>query len=188
MSGAKFSPQDVHLHYCGGAHKRFETVCQLGEWWWELGGDWGLGILDGIVLSRLPLTVSMRFDLSEPGAGGVSWSWVSDVWPRRLGDDGLPFDQRVQLSIHVGRDAIQVSGEGVEMTLRQELTDGRLTAGPKTLECQLHSGDFQLALDGQSIVKGAMKPLQPGMMCLSAGANACRESRARIGEIGLWEW
>ena len=180
-------PTQDRFLWCGGAHKRFERVCRNDEWWWQQCGDWGLGIMDGVLLGRLPLMITMRVDISERSAGSVSWSWVSDVWPRRMGDDGLPFDQKAQISVHVGREAIQIAGQCIENSTRFGFHDGKLVDGPFSLRCIVEDHLLRVSVGEKENHKFSCEidTPRPGLLCVGAGANSCREANARFGTIEL---
>jgi hypothetical protein len=186
---AVFSPRsEGSFAWNGGAHKRWARVFRHGEWWWELGGDWGQGIVQGIVMAGPRLEVMARVDLSSPTAGGVSWTWVVDALARRSGVDGLGVEHDTQISVGLSRDSIDVSGRCVRAAPhRRPLAPRRATTGPCTVSWSMAHGHLAVSLDGERLIECAVGPCLPGLLMLGAGAHGTRESNARAGEVRV-EW
>ncbi|MEN9796435.1 MAG: hypothetical protein RL653_131 [Pseudomonadota bacterium] len=186
---ARFSPSEAAAFaWNAGAHKRWARVFRGGEWWWELGGDWGQGVAQGLVLAGPVLEVEARVDLSSPTAGGVSWAWAVDVLARRGGVDGLGLEADVQLSVGLSREALEVSGRCVAGGPRKvTLPPGKATSGPRTVSWKVEGGSVRVALDGEPLLEAEVSACLPGVLMLGAGANGSLESNTRVGTITV-DW
>jgi hypothetical protein len=183
----RYSPEDVaSFAWTGSGYLRWHRVVRDGRWWWELGGDWGQGIVKGLVLRGDERALSFDVDLTNPEAGGVSCAWVTDVLMRRLGPDGLGFEHETELAFGLDRTRVSLSGRAVVGgTATATLAQGEATAQPRTLSLQLSAGRAELLLGGVSKLVAEIGSLRPGLLMMGAGAHGALASKARWTDLAV---
>lgn len=169
--------------WCGGGWKRFQPRWHAGAWWWELGGDWAMGIVDGVTLWGDDVELGIDVDLTAPHAGAVSVGWVVDVQTRRLGPDGLGFEHGVELAVGVDRRAVQVSGRCVGEPRRVVLPAGASTDAPGRLRWVFVEGAISVLWNDVEVWAGRIDPPAPGLLLIGSGADASIEAKARWGNL-----
>jgi hypothetical protein len=166
-----------------GAHKRWARIFRYSEWWWELGGDWGQGVVQGFVLGE-PCRILARVDLSSPTAGAAAWIWAADVLSRRGGIDGLGSEWDEQLAVSLERNGLTISGRCVRDGAQKiALKPGRATSGPCSLVWECRNGTTTVTLDRTERITCHVHQCLPGPLILSARTNGALESNLRFGDI-----